>query len=135
MSYTNNPRSILAGAGITIAPTTGTGAEVVTISSSGVPTLAVRVAVATPVAVSATTDDVISVQVTPAATVTVNLPAGTLGKTFTIKDGLGLAAAITPINVTPNLAELIDGVNAPAVINAPWGSLTFVYDGTQWIVV
>jgi hypothetical protein len=135
MSYTNNPTSILAGTGITIAPTTGVGAQVVTISSSGVPTLAVRVAVATPVAVSATTDDVISVQVTPAATVTVNLPAGTLGKTFTIKDGLGLAAVATPINVTPNGAELIDGVNAAAVINAPWGSLSFVYDGTQWIAV
>jgi hypothetical protein len=134
MSYTNNPTSILAGAGITIAPTTGTGANTITISSSGVPTLAVRVAVATPVTVSATTDDVISVQVPGPVAVAVNLPAGTLGKTFTIKDGLGLAAPATPITITPSGADTIDGA-ATATINAPFGSLTLVFDGAQWILI
>ena len=47
MSYTNNPTSILAGAGITVTPTTGTGANTITIAASGVQSLAVRVAVAT----------------------------------------------------------------------------------------
>lgn len=134
MSYTNNPTSILAGAGITVTPTAGVGAEVVTISSSGVPTLAVRIAVATPVAVNATTDDVISVQVPGPVAVTVNLPAGVAGKTFTIKDGLGLAAPATPITINPNGADVIDGA-VSATINAPYGSLTFVFDGSQWILV
>ena len=35
MSYTNNPTSILAGPGITVTPTTGTGANTVTISADG----------------------------------------------------------------------------------------------------
>jgi hypothetical protein len=134
MSYTNNPTSILAGAGITVTPTSGVGAEIVTISSSGVPTLAVRIAVATPVTVSATTDDVISVQVPGPVPVTVSLPAGTTGKTFTIKDGLGLAAQATPIVIGSSGADAIDGA-ASATINAPFGSLTLVFDGGQWILV
>lgn len=134
MSYTNNPTSILAGAGITITPTTGTGANVITVSSSGVQSVAVRVAVATPVTVSATTDEVISVQVPGPVAVAVNLPAGVLGQVFTIKDGLGLATPVTPITVNPNGADTIDGA-ATATINAPFGSLTLVYDGAQWILV
>ena len=134
MSYTNNPTSILAGAGITIAPTTGTGANTITISSSGISPLAVRIAVATPVTVSATTDEVISVQVPGPVAVAVNLPAGVLGQVFTIKDGLGLAAPATPITITPGGGDVIDSA-ATATINAPFGSLTFVFDGGQWILI
>lgn len=134
MSYTNNPTTILAGAGITITPTTGTGANTITISSSGVEPVAVRVAVATPVTVVAATDDVISVQVPGPVAVAVNLPAGVAGATFTIKDGLGLAAPATPITITPTGADTIDGA-ATATINAPFGSLTLVFDGGQWILV
>jgi hypothetical protein len=133
MSYTNNPSSILAGSGITIAPTTGTGANTITISSSGVQSVAVRIAVATPVTVSGTTDDVISVQVPGPVAVAVTLPAGVAGKVFTIKDALGLASVATPITITPNGADTIDGA-ATATINTPFGSLTLVYDGGQWIL-
>ena len=134
MSYTNNPTSILAGAGITIAPITGTGANTITISASGVQALAVRVAVATPVVVSAVTDEVVSVQVPGPVAVAVTLPAGVLGQVFTIKDGLGLAAPATPITITPAGADTIDGA-ATATINAPFGSLTLVFDGAQWILI
>jgi hypothetical protein len=134
MSYTNNPTSILAGAGITIAPITGTGANTITISASGVQALAVRVAVATPVVVSAVTDEVVSVQVPGPVAVAVTLPVGVLGQVFTIKDGLGLAAPATPITITPNGADTIDGA-ATATINAPFGSLTLVFDGAQWILI
>ena len=134
MSYTNNPTSILAGAGITITPTTGTGANSITISSSGVTGVAVRVAVATPITVSAVTDEIISVQVPGPVPVTVNLPAGALGQVFTIKDGLGLASNPNPINIIPNGIEVIDGA-ATATITAGYGSLTMIYDGTQWILV
>lgn len=134
MSYTNNPTSILAGAGITVTPTTGTGANTITISASGINPLAVRVAVATPVTVSGTTDEVISVQVPGPVAVAVNLPTGVLGKVFTIKDGLGLAAPATPITITPAGADTIDGA-ATATINAPFGSLSMVFDGAQWILI
>lgn len=133
MSYTNNPTSILAGAGITVAPTTGTGANTITISSSGVQAVAVRIAVATPITVSGTTDDVVAVQVPGPVAVAVNLPAGVTGKQITIKDGLGLAAPATPITVSP-AAGTIDGA-ATATINAPFGSLTLVYDSVQWILI
>jgi hypothetical protein len=134
MSYTNNPTSILAGAGITVTPVTGTGANTITISSSGVEPVAVRVAVATPITISATTDEVISVQVPGPVAVATNLPAGVLGQVFTIKDGLGLAAPATPITITPAGADTIDGA-ATATINAPFGSLTLVFDGAQWILI
>lgn len=132
MSYTNNPTSILAGTGITIAPTTGAGANTITVSASGTQTLAIRNAIITPVVVLLT-DDVVSVQVPGPVPVAVTLPAGVLGATYTIKDGLGLASPATPITITAT-AGTIDGA-ATAVINTPYGSLTFVYNGTQWLII
>ncbi len=134
MSYTNNPTSILAGAGITVTPTTGTGANVITVSSSGVAPLAVRIAVATPVTVSAITDEVVSIQVPGSVPVAVSLPAGVAGQVFTIKDGLGLASNPAPITITPTAPDTIDGA-ANATITAGFGSLTLVFDGGQWILV
>ena len=130
MSYTNNPTSILAGAGITVTPTTGTGANTITISTTGPEILGVRIAVATPVTVVAATDEVVSVEVPGPVAVAVNLPAGVTGQVFYIKDGLGLAAVATPITITP-AAGTVDGA-ATATINAPYGSLTLVYSGTEW---
>ena len=132
MSYTNNPTSILAGTGITIAPITGTGANTITISATGTPVQAVQIAVTTPVTVTSA-DDVISVQVPGPVAVAVNLPAGVTGQLFYIKDGLGLAAPATPITVTPT-AGTIDGA-ATATIDAPYGALTLVYSGVQWLIL
>lgn len=132
MSYTNNTTSIIAGTGISVSPTSGTGANEITISSSGTQTLAVRIATATPVTVT-TADEVVAVQVSPAAAVAVNLPAGVLGQVFNIKDGLGNATILTPITITP-AAGNIDGAPV-AVINVPFGSLTLVYDGVQWLLI
>lgn len=133
MSYTNNPLSILAGTGVTITPTTGNGANTITISSTGTQIVTVRSATASPVTVL-NTDDVISVEVTPAALVTVNLPAGTTGRIFNIKDGLGLASPATPINILPNGTETIDGV-ANATINSPYGAVSLVYSGIEWLIL
>jgi hypothetical protein len=130
MSYTNNSLSIAAGAGITVTPTTATGATTLTISSAGPEILGVRIAVATPVTVVAATDEVVSVEVPGPVAVAVNLPAGVTGQVFYIKDGLGLAAPATPITITPT-AGTIDGA-ATATINAPYGSLTLVYSGVEW---
>ena len=132
MSYSNNPTSILAGSGITVTPTTGTGANVVTISSSGPDIVAVRIAVTTPDTVLVT-DEVVSIEVPGPVAVAVNLPAGVTGQVFNIKDGLGLASAATPITITP-AAGTIDGA-ATAVINTPYGSLTLVYSGVEWKII
>lgn len=133
MSYSNNPRSILAGAGITLTPIIGTGANVVTISAGGIVLAAIRNAILTPVVVVAATDDVVSIQVPGPVPVTVTLPLGVTGQKFTIKDGLGLASVVTPITITA-IAGTIDGATT-AVINAPYGSLTFVYNGIQWLIL
>ena len=133
MSYSNNPTSILAGTGITITPTTGTGSNTITVSASGAGTADIRTAVATPITVVAATDNIIDVAVPGPVAVAVTLPAGVLGQIFTIKDGLGLAAPATPITITPT-AGTIDGA-ATATINAPYGSLTFVYNGTRWLIL
>ena len=133
MSYSNNPTSILAGTGITVTPTSGTGANTVTIAATGTTSLAIRIAVATPVTVNGASDDVISVQVPGPVAVAVNLPVGVLGAAFTIKDGLGLASVATPITITP-AAGTIDGA-ATATISAPYGALTFIYDGVEWLII
>ena len=133
MSYSNNPTSILAGSGITITPTTGTGSNTITVSASGGGFADIRTAVATPITVVAATDNVIDVAVPGPVAVAVTLPAGVLGQQFTIKDGLGLASPATPITITPAVGT-IDGA-ATAVINAPYGSLTLVYNGTQWLII
>ena len=132
MSYTNNPTSIIAVTGISITPTTGTGANQVTVSATGTPLLAVTVATATPFTV-VDGDDVISVEVTPAVAVAVNLPVGVTGQVFNIKDGLGLASVATPITITP-AAGTIDGA-ATATINIPYGSLQLIYSGTEWKIL
>lgn len=132
MSYTNNPLSIIAGTGITIAPTTGTGANQITVSTSGAQIVAVRIATVTPDTVLIT-DAVVSIEVPGPVAVAVNLPVGVTGQTFTIKDGLGLASVATPITITP-AAGTIDGA-ATAVINVPYGSLTLVYSGVEWKIV
>ena len=131
MSYTNNPTSILAGTGITVTPSTGTGANTITVAATGVVITAIRIAVATPVVV-APTDAAISVQVPGPVPVAVTLPVGVTGQTFIIKDGLGLASVATPITITP-AAGSIDGA-ITATITAPYGSLTLIYNGVQWLL-
>jgi hypothetical protein len=131
MSYTNNPTSIVAGTGIVITPTTGTGANKITISAGGVVITAIRIAVTTPVAVLSA-DAAVSVQVPGAVPVAVNLPAGVTGQTFIIKDGLGLASVAAPITIVPTAGTIDGAVNA--VINTSYGSLTLIYDGVQWLL-
>jgi len=133
MSYANNSLSIAAGAGITVTPTTATGATTITISTAGPEILGVRIAVATPIAVVAATDEVVSIEVPGPVAVAVTLPAGVTGQAFYLKDGLGLAAPATPITITP-AAGTIDGA-ATATIDAPYGALTLVYSGVEWKIL
>lgn len=133
MSYTNNSLSIIGGTGITVTPSTNTGATTITIDAvAGPDILAVRIAVATPDAVLLT-DEVVSYEVPGPVAVAVTLPVGVTGQVFYLKDGLGLASPATPITITP-AAGTIDGA-ATAIINAPYGALTLVYSGTEWKIL
>lgn len=131
MSYTNNPRSILAGTGITVTPTTGTGAETVTISANGLALEPVRIATVSPDTVT-TADAIVVYDLTVAAPVAVTLPLGVTGQVFYLKDGAGNAST-DPITITPT-AGTIDGA-ATATINANYGSVTLVFNGTEWNIL
>jgi len=92
-----------------------------------------RIATATPVAVSALTDDVVVVNLLVAGATAVNLPAGRKNLEFVIKDGKGDAAAHN-ITVDANAAETIDGA-ANKVIAANYGSLRLRHNGVEWNVI
>lgn len=132
MSYTNNPLSILQGTGITITPTSGTGANQITISASGTDIVAVRVVTTTPDTILIT-DEVVLIEVPGSVPVASTLPAGVTGQIFHIKDSLGLASVASPITITPS-AGTIDGA-VSAIINVPYGSITVVYSGTEWKIL
>jgi hypothetical protein len=65
--------------------------------------------------------------------VTITLPTGILGTVYIVKDCAGLAAT-NPITIQGTGGQLIDGV-ANATINTNFGSVTFIFDGTEWNIV
>lgn len=132
MSYTNNPRSLIAGTGITLSPTTGTGANTVTVTANGLALEPVRIALVSPDTVLAT-DSIVSYQLTVPGAVAVALPAGITGTVYYLKDGTGDAAA-NPITITPNLLQTIDGA-ATATINTNFGALTLAFTGAKWEII
>lgn len=75
------------------------------------------------------TDYVIDVDVAGPASVV--LPVSPTGTVFIVKD-LDGDATTNPITVTASTT--IDGA-ASAIINAPYGSLNFVFNGTEWNIV
>ena len=78
------------------------------------------------------TDDLVCVD-TSAVTHTITLPTPTLGRKITIKDSAGNAAARN-ITVNDNGTELIDGAGSQT-INANYGSLDLVYNGSTWVII
>jgi hypothetical protein len=64
--------------------------------------------------------------------VTVTLPAGILGTVYIIKDCFGLAAT-NPITVQGTGGELVDG--GVGTVNTNFGSITVVFNGTDWSIV
>ena len=65
---------------------------------------------------------------------TVNLPLGPTGKVYIVKDTAGLAGAPTNNTITISDTATIDGA-ATALINTNYGSLTFIFNGTEWNIV
>lgn len=65
-------------------------------------------------------------------TVTITLPAGTLGKVYVIKDAVG-DANTNPITVVTT-GSTIDSLSS-YVLNTDWGSISLIYNGIEWNVV
>jgi hypothetical protein len=65
--------------------------------------------------------------------VTITLPAGILGTVYIIKDCFGNAAT-NPITIQGTGGQLVDG-SATATINTDFGSITVIFDGTDWSIV
>lgn len=83
----------------------------------------------TPFVASTSTDYMLAVDVAAAASII--LPVSPTGTSFIVKDIDG-DAAINPITITASTT--IDGA-AAATINSNYGSLTFVFNGTEWNIV
>lgn len=89
----------------------------------------VRVVTAAGAITVTSTDYAVVVNKTVGAASAVALPAGVTGQVFVIKDGKGDAGA-NNITITP-AAGTIDGA-ATKVIGTNFGSVTLLYNGTQW---
>jgi hypothetical protein len=72
-----------------------------------------------------------AVEVNVAGPSSVVLPVAPVGTVFIVKDISGLAST-NPITVTASTT--IDGA-ASALINTDYGSLTFIFNGTEWNIV
>ena len=68
-----------------------------------------------------------------AAPTSIVLPISPAGTVFIIKDIDGDSAS-NPITITDIAGALIDGF-ATALINAPYGALQLVFNGTEWNIV
>jgi hypothetical protein len=64
--------------------------------------------------------------------VTITLPAGILGTVYIVKDCFG-DAANNPITIQGTGGQLVDG--STATINTNFGSLQFIFNGTDWSIV
>jgi hypothetical protein len=86
--------------------------------------------VTTPEYTALATDYFLCVDV--AAPVTITLPTGILGTVYIVKDCDG-DAFTNPITIQGTGGELVDG--ATATINTPYGSISFIFNGTEWSIV
>jgi len=94
---------------------------------------ALRTVLVSPDAPVLLTDEVLIVNLTVAGAVAINLPAGEKYAYLVVKDGKG-DAGVNNITITANGAEKIDTA-ATKVINANFGSVRLVHDGSNWFTV
>lgn len=66
------------------------------------------------------------------AAITINLTAGTNGRTVVVKSEAGQTSDIT---IVPNGAETIENVASYTILAATDGSITLIFRGTNWNVV
>lgn len=93
----------------------------------------ISVKTTTPVAVSATSDFTIVVDLAVAGPSVVNLPAGVTKQVFVVLDGKG-DAATNNITINGNGGQLINGA-ASYVLNKNEACVILQFDGTEWRVL
>jgi len=104
------------------------GSGNITIGGNPSPVTVTNVTTATYTALA--TDYFLCVDV--AAPVTITLPTGILGTVYIVKDCDG-DAVTNPITIQGTGGELVDG--ATATINTPYGSISLIFNGTEWSIV
>lgn len=66
---------------------------------------------------------------------TVDVTNGEVWRKVTIKDGDGSVSGTNTLTISDvGGVALIDG-NADLVLNAPWASVTIIFDGTNWLII
>lgn len=113
-----------AGTGINLSGATGN----ITISGTG--TSVINVIGVTLDYTAAATDEYIGVDSTSA--ININLPIGSAGRTYIIKDEHGQGSG--KINIKPAAGELIDG-SATYIISVPYQSVQVVFRSGQWRII
>lgn len=94
---------------------------------------AIRVAVSSPITVSATTDYTIVTNLTVPGAVTVNLPAGVVKQIFVVVDGKG-DAGINNITINPSGGDTISG-GGSLVLNHNREAVILQYSTGNWNVI
>jgi hypothetical protein len=64
--------------------------------------------------------------------VTITLPTGILGTVYVVKDCFG-DANNNPITIQGTGGQLVDG--STGTINTPYGSISLIFNGTDWSIV
>lgn len=117
--------SLVAGTGIAISASTGD----ITISSSGTNNINTHL-VSGPTYTATESDQYIGVNSTSAVTIT--LPLGTDGRTYTVKDEHGQGSG--KITIKGTSGELVDN-SATYIISVPFQSVTVVFRGGSWHLI
>lgn len=107
----------------------GSGTQIIDVGGNPSPVTVTNVT--TPTYTALATDYFICVD-TATAPVTITLPTGILGTVYIVKDCSG-DAATNPITIQGTGGQLVDG--SIATINSPYGSISFVFNGTEWSIV
>lgn len=102
-----------------------------TIINGGNPSPVTVTEVTTPEYTATATDYFLCVD-TSTTPVAITLPTGILGTVYIVKDCTG-DAATNNITVAGTGGELVDG--STATINTSYGSLSFIFNGSEWSIV
>jgi hypothetical protein len=101
-----------------------------TINVGGNPSPVTVTEVTTPEYTATATDYFLCVDHT--GQVVITFPTGIPGTVYIVKDCSGNASVANPI-IVQGTAQNVDG--ATATINTPYGSLSFIFNGTEWSIV
>jgi hypothetical protein len=119
----------VAGTGISISNLTSTGPTATfTISATG--TTVINTTTVTANYTATATDEYIGVNSTN--NITISLPAGVTGRTYTINDERG--SGLGRITISPNGSEKINGSNNYQILVA-YASVTLVFNSGAWRII